>query len=56
MNYEVFNDFVLLCTGPYIQSVTYEAGLLEYEDFPRTEETVYVLGTKNSALYGMLHA
>ena len=32
--------------------VTYESAALGYSDFPLTEEPVYLLGTKYSALYG----
>ena len=36
----------------FIQSMTYEVGALEYEDFPSTDEPVWVLGNKYSAKYG----
>jgi len=37
----------------FIQSMTYETGILEYEDFPKTESPVWILGKTYSTLYGM---
>lgn len=36
--------------------VTYESAALGYVDFPLTEEPVYLLGIKYSALYGKLQS
>lgn len=35
-----------------LYSSTYESGPFEYEDFPLTEEPVYILGEVYSALHG----
>ena len=40
--------------APYIHSMAYEAGCLdEDDDFPRTQNPVYILGTSYSALHGV---
>ncbi|KAI0227946.1 Cysteine protease ATG4B [Lamellibrachia satsuma] len=40
-------------TAGFIQSMTYETGILEYEDFPKTESPVWILGKTYSTLYDM---
>ena len=39
--------------APFVQAMTYESGILDYDDFPATEEPVWILGKQYSALYGM---
>ncbi|XP_064639372.1 cysteine protease ATG4B-like [Lineus longissimus] len=40
-----------LMSASFVASLTYESGGLEYEDFPVTEDPVYILGQSYSALY-----
>ena len=46
--------FFFFIAASFITAMTYEAGMLEYEDFPPTESPVWILGKQYSVLYGQL--
>ena len=49
----VFPTKAFYLFNTFVQAMTYESGILDYEDFPATEEPVWILGKQYSALYGM---
>ena len=52
MYHEISKDCLYTSPSVNVSTFTYESGPGDYDDFPHTEEPVYILGEIYSAEYG----
>jgi hypothetical protein len=48
-------DTNALIAATFFETMTFDNGYLEGDDFPRTEQPVWILGKQYSALYGNVY-